>query len=86
MSNALRSDTDATTIVPLSMTITTASMPKVHLIGLTLLALSATAVSHAEETRYVSDELNTWVRSGPGDHYRLVGTVNAGEEVDLITN
>ena len=37
-----------------------------------------------EETRYVSDELNTWVRSGPGDHYRLVGTVNAGEEVTLL--
>lgn len=34
-------------------------MPKLRLIGLTLLALSATAVSHAEETRYVSDELNT---------------------------
>ena len=59
-------------------------MPKLRLIGLTLLALSATAVSHAEETRYVSDELNTWVRSGPGDHYRLVGTVNAGEEVNLL--
>ena len=58
-------------------------MPKLRLIGLTLLALSATAVSHAEEKRYVSDELNTWVRSGPGDNYRLVGTVNAGEEVFL---
>ena len=59
-------------------------MPKLRLIGLTLLALSATAVSHAEEKRYVSDELNTWVRSGPGDNYRLVGTVNAGEEVTLL--
>lgn len=59
-------------------------MPKLRLIGLTLLALSATAVSHAEETRYVSDELNTWVRSGPGDNYHLVGTVNAGEEVTLL--
>ncbi|WXT27702.1 TIGR04211 family SH3 domain-containing protein [Salmonella enterica subsp. enterica serovar Infantis] len=58
-------------------------MPKLRLIGLTLLALSATAVSHAEETRYVSDELNTCV-SGPGDNYRLVGTVNAGEEVTLL--
>ncbi|MGE9627539.1 TIGR04211 family SH3 domain-containing protein, partial [Escherichia coli] len=37
-----------------------------------------------EEKRYVSDELNTWVRSGPGDNYRLVGTVNAGEEVTLL--
>ncbi|CBG90309.1 TIGR04211 family SH3 domain-containing protein [Citrobacter rodentium] len=59
-------------------------MPKLRLIGLTLLALSATAVSHAEETRYVSDELSTWVRSGPGDNYRLVGTVNAGEQVTLL--
>lgn len=59
-------------------------MPKLRLIGLTLLALSATAVSHAEETCYVSDELNTWVRSGPGDNYHLVGTVNAGEEVTLL--
>ncbi|EIN2097189.1 SH3 domain-containing protein [Salmonella enterica] len=59
-------------------------MPKLRLIGLTLLALSATSVSHAEETRYVSDELNTWVRSGPGDNYRLVGTVNAGEQVTLL--
>ncbi|CAI9392906.1 TPA: SH3 domain-containing protein [Citrobacter amalonaticus] len=59
-------------------------MPKLRLIGFMLLALSATAVSHAEEKRYVSDELNTWVRSGPGDNYRLVGTVNAGEEVILL--
>lgn len=59
-------------------------MPKLRLIALTLLALSATAVSHAEEKRYVSDELNTRVRSGPGDNYRLVGTVNAGEEVTLL--
>lgn len=39
---------------------------------------------HAEEKRYVSDELNTWVRSGPGDNYRLVGTINAGEEVSVL--
>ncbi|WYV65720.1 TIGR04211 family SH3 domain-containing protein [Salmonella enterica subsp. enterica serovar Infantis] len=58
-------------------------MPKLRLIGLTLLALSATAVSHAEETRYVSDELNTW-SAAAGDNYRLVGTVNAGEEVTLL--
>ncbi|WP_312948199.1 TIGR04211 family SH3 domain-containing protein [Superficieibacter sp.] len=59
-------------------------MPKLRLIGLTLLALSASSLVHAEEKRYVSDELNTWVRSGPGDNYRLVGTVNAGEEVTLL--
>ena len=59
-------------------------MLKLRLIGLTLLAFSAATAVHAEEKRYVSDELNTWVRSGPGDNYRLVGTINAGEEVVLL--
>jgi len=55
-----------------------------HLIGLTLLTMSAAATVHAEEKRYISDELTTWVRSGPGNDYRLVGTLNAGEEVTLL--
>lgn len=59
-------------------------MLKLRLIGITLFALSVSTLAHAEEKRYVSDELNTWVRSGPGDNYRLVGTVNAGEEVVLL--
>lgn len=59
-------------------------MLKFRLIGLALLTLSTATAVHAEEKRYVSDELNTWVRSGPGDNYRLVGTVNAGEEVVLL--
>lgn len=59
-------------------------MRKLRLIGLTLLALNVSVMAHAEEKRYVSDELNTWVRSGPGDNYRLVGTINAGEEVALL--
>ncbi|WMY73788.1 TIGR04211 family SH3 domain-containing protein [Buttiauxella selenatireducens] len=59
-------------------------MHKFRLICLTLLSLSVSVVAHADEKRYVSDELNTWVRSGPGDNYRLQGTVNAGEEVVLL--
>ena len=59
-------------------------MLKLRLIGITLFALSVSTLAHAEEKRYVSNELNTWVRSGPGDNYRLVGTVNAGEEVVLL--
>ena len=55
-----------------------------HLIGLTLLTLSTAATVHAEEKRYISDELSTWVRSGPGNDYRLIGTLNAGEEVALL--
>lgn len=59
-------------------------MHKLRVICLTLLSLSVTVVAHADEKRYVSDELNTWVRSGPSDSYRLMGTVNAGEEVTLL--
>lgn len=59
-------------------------MQKLRLICLTLLSLSVSVVANAEEKRYVSDELNTWVRSGPGDNFRLVGTVNAGEQVTLL--
>lgn len=59
-------------------------MKKSHLIGLTLLTFSVTLSAHAEEKRYISDELSTWVRSGPGNDYRLIGTVNAGEEVTLL--
>ena len=59
-------------------------MPKLRLTGLIFLALSVSTVAHAEEKRYVSDELSTWLRSGPGDNFRLVGTLNAGEEVALL--
>lgn len=59
-------------------------MHKLRLIFLTLFTLSVTPLVHAEEQRYVSDDLTTWVRSGPGDNYRLVGTVNAGEQVTLL--
>ncbi|NIF21347.1 MULTISPECIES: TIGR04211 family SH3 domain-containing protein [Pantoea] len=59
-------------------------MKKITLAGLTLLALSSLAPAHADETRYISDELSTWVRSGPGDQYRLVGKLNAGEQVTLL--
>ncbi|AUX94763.1 TIGR04211 family SH3 domain-containing protein [Mixta gaviniae] len=59
-------------------------MKKSHLIALTLLTFSVTLSAHAEEKRYISDELSTWVRSGPGDQYRLVGKLNAGEQVTLL--
>ncbi|MBP2168333.1 SH3 domain protein [Erwinia toletana] len=59
-------------------------MKKSQLIGLTLLTFTVALSAHAEEKRYISDELSTWVRSGPSDDYRLVGSVNAGEEVTLL--
>lgn len=38
----------------------------------------------AGETRWVSDELTTYVRSGPTDGYRIVGTLTAGEQVRVL--
>lgn len=52
----------------------------------TLLALCGMA--HAEDTkptdRWVSDSLNTYVRAGPTDGYRIVGTLKSGRKVELI--
>src|SRR5690606_2987043 len=50
--------------------------------------LLANASAHAEEspssTRWVSDSLNTYVRSGPTDGYRIVGTLTSGQKVTLL--
>lgn len=35
--------------------------------------------------RWVSDSLNTYVRSGPTDGYRIVGTLQSGQKVELIS-
>lgn len=43
---------------------------------------------HAEEapsdTRWVSDSLTTYVRSGPTDGHRIVGTLKSGQKLALI--
>ncbi|MGC6388024.1 TIGR04211 family SH3 domain-containing protein [Ewingella sp. S1.OA.A_B6] len=58
-------------------------MQKLRLICLALLTLSITWGAHADEKRYISDDLITYIHSGPGNQYRIVGTLNAGEQVTL---
>jgi len=41
--------------------------------------------SSAEEKRYISDKLITYVHSGPGSQYRIVGSLNVGDEVTLLS-
>lgn len=45
-------------------------------------------LAHAEEPasddRWVSDSLSTYVRSGPTDGHRLVGTLKSGQKVKLL--
>lgn len=64
------------------------SMPRA--LGTCLLGgLLVAAPLHAEETasnvRWVSDSLNTYVRSGPTDGYRIVGTLTSGQKVELLS-
>lgn len=51
--------------------------------------LLAVCPAHAEEAasadRWVSDNLSTYVRSGPTDGYRIVGTLKSGQKVELIS-
>ncbi len=59
-------------------------------LGACLLAglLAAGAPVQAEEAdakvRWVSDSLTTYVRSGPTDGYRIVGTLTSGQKVELL--
>ena len=34
--------------------------------------------------RYISDDLFTFMHSGPNNTYRIMGSVNAGEKVKLL--
>lgn len=60
-------------------------MLKFFRVYLTAFTACLTLTAHAEETRYISDDLNTYVHSGPGNQYRIVGTINAGEEVSVLS-
>lgn len=60
-------------------------MQKLRLICLTVLSLTLSLSAYAEEKRYISDELDTYVHSGPGNQYRIVSTLKGGDEVTLIS-
>lgn len=53
-------------------------------LALGLLGLPLAAQENDDATHWVSDNLTTWVRSGPTDGYRIVGTLTAGEPVTLL--
>lgn len=51
----------------------------------TLLAFVVPAqAQQATNERWVSDTLNTYVRSGPTDGYRIVGSLTSGQKVELL--
>ncbi|RTQ98065.1 TIGR04211 family SH3 domain-containing protein [Halomonas nitroreducens] len=54
------------------------------LLGALALPLQAQENEAGDATRWVSDELTTYVRSGPTDGYRIVGTLTAGAPVEVL--
>lgn len=58
-----------------------------RLIYITLLTSLAfiTSSVNATETRYISEDFSTSLRTGPGDNYKVAGTINAGEKVELLS-
>ena len=53
-------------------------------VTLGLLALPLHAQQTTDATHWVSDELTTYVRSGPTDGYRIIGTLTSGEPVTVL--
>jgi len=49
-----------------------------------LLGLASGAALAQSNEAWVSDELSTYVRSGPTDGYRIIGTLTAGEQVEVL--
>ncbi|WP_027896848.1 TIGR04211 family SH3 domain-containing protein [Zestomonas thermotolerans] len=47
-------------------------------------AEEASGEEGASNARWVSDKLSTYVRSGPTDGYRIVGTLTSGQKVELL--
>lgn len=57
----------------------------VGVFGALFMAGPVNAQEPSSNTRWVSDSLNTFVRSGPTDGYRIVGTLTSGQKVELIS-
>lgn len=52
--------------------------------GILLSAASLDASAQSDNQAWVIDELSTYVRSGPTDGYRIIGTLHAGEQIDVL--
>jgi len=49
-----------------------------------LLVIISLASSASALTRYVSDDLFTYIHSGPSTKYKIIGSVDAGEKIKVI--
>ncbi|KAE9538245.1 SH3 domain-containing protein [Ursidibacter maritimus] len=51
------------------------------LFGCLLISLSTASLA---QTQYVTENLNTYLRKGPGDQFKISGTIQAGDKVTLL--
>lgn len=73
-------------IMPMSPTRLLSHLPHLGLcLAASLASLAGTAMAQESNARWVSDSLTTYVRSGPTDGYRIVGTLKSGQKVELIS-
>ncbi|MUJ26896.1 SH3 domain-containing protein [Aliivibrio fischeri] len=56
-----------------------------HFISLILLAWAIAAPAQAQ-TRYISDNLFTYMHSGPSNQYKIIGSVNAGDRITQLAS
>nr|WP_237333016.1 TIGR04211 family SH3 domain-containing protein [Zobellella iuensis] len=60
--------------------------PQVRSKFLLALLCSLPWLGHAEAaTRYISDNVYAFLHSGPGNQYRILGSINAGEPVEYLS-
>ncbi|MGY6772807.1 TIGR04211 family SH3 domain-containing protein [Gallibacterium sp. ZY190522] len=59
-------------------------MKKIISLLLILLTFLGIGFSANAETQYVSENLNTYLRKGAGDQFKLVGTIKSGEAVTIL--
>lgn len=53
------------------------------LLSVVLLILGSTSGAHAAD-RYIADNLFTYMHAGPSNEFRIIGSVNAGDKVNLV--
>lgn len=52
--------------------------------ALVLAGLLMSSVSALAQTHYVTENLNTYLRKGAGDQFKISGTIQAGEKVTML--
>lgn len=58
-------------------------MPKLGPLFLSSLAIITSLPSFAQN-QYITENLSTYLRKGPGDQFKLAGTIAAGEQVTVL--